>query len=80
MNMRVTSSDHVQLAMPSGREPEARAFYGMRRRYGSESHSRSDRERHNEESVLDGLGCHGESNAGSECADNLLQSRRSGAR
>jgi catechol 2,3-dioxygenase-like lactoylglutathione lyase family enzyme len=25
--MRVTSIDHVQLAMPPGREPDARAFY-----------------------------------------------------
>ncbi len=27
MNMRVQSIDHVQLAMPSGREADARAFY-----------------------------------------------------
>ncbi len=27
MNVRIKSIDHVQLAMPSGREPEARAFY-----------------------------------------------------
>lgn len=26
--MRISGLDHVQLAMPIGREPEARAFYG----------------------------------------------------